>query len=262
MHESFEEIGENLACGTGRNGAMKVFVVGFPKSGTLTIDRALRSSGLRTAHWKVPEGFCGELIYRADRAGRDPLWFLRNYDCITEAGVCLPGRKLNFWPNLDFPLLGRIRRFHPECLFLLNYRDPAKIAASMQGWADLHARLVKSDIPGLPPGAGGRQIELENWIKNHFAACQSRFSNDARFLELDIEDPDAAKILSEALGAPIRWWGVAHAGPRAHSPRPPGKFTDIARAKRIAARFLQRLVHRAVVPLGFVRETLRSFREP
>lgn len=44
---------------------MHVFLIGFPKGGTSTIDQSLRESGFKTAHWKHDERFIGELIYEA-----------------------------------------------------------------------------------------------------------------------------------------------------------------------------------------------------
>jgi hypothetical protein len=53
---------------------VELFVVGFPKSGTSTLTKALRRAHVRTAHQRIPGGaFCGELIYEDYRAGRDPL---------------------------------------------------------------------------------------------------------------------------------------------------------------------------------------------
>jgi hypothetical protein len=240
---------------------MKAFLVGVPKSGTMTIHKAFLASGLKSAHWKVPEGFCGELIYRADRAGRDPLARLLAYDCIAQADVCLPGRNINFWPNLDIGVLKRIRAHHPECVFVLNHRAPEKIAASIARWGNLQSRLVRAEIPGLPAGIGSTIDELEAWIAAHFAACRSAFAGDPAFLDLDIERRDAQKLLSKALQTDLAWWGVANAGgPRRLQRQPQEKPPGLARIRRIARRRAGDAWYHLSDPDGFVWTGLRRVR--
>jgi len=189
---------------------MKAFVVGFPKSGTTSIDKALAASGLRSAHWKTTKGYVGQIIYRNLFAGIDPLAGLENFAAITQADVCLPKEKLNFWPNLDFAVLRQIRRYHPECVFILNYREPRLTADSIRRWGDLRQRIKQSDIPGLPAGYGGNDEQLIAWIENHFAAVRHFFKDDPKFLELDIAAPDAPYKLGDALGVELKWWGKAN----------------------------------------------------
>ena len=187
---------------------MKLMVIGFPKSGTTTITAALEASGLRTAHWGDQMGrFIGALIYGAVLEGRDPFAHLQGYDAVSQADVCLPGQHINYWPNLDFAILRAIRRAHPECLFLLNYRRPEAIAASIGKWRGLQNRLMLADIPGLPRGMGAEQSELVTWIENHFDACRAFFAADEHFIEIDIEQPDAPERLGAKLGMPIVEWG-------------------------------------------------------
>jgi hypothetical protein len=187
---------------------MKLMVIGFPKSGTTTITRVLEASGLKSAHWQDESGrYVGALIYGAIFSGLDPFAHLSDFDAITQADVCLPSLRLNFWPNLDFAILNVIRRADPECLFLLNYRRPEAICKSMETWTGMQERFRVSDIPGLPRGIGGKREELIMWIENHFDACRNHFSKDERFLEIDIESADAPDRLGKALGIPIVGWG-------------------------------------------------------
>ena len=187
---------------------MKLMVIGFPKSGTTTITRALEASGLRPAHWQ-DEGsrFVGALIYHAVLSGMDPFAHLKGYDAVTQSDVCMPGKGINYWPNLDFAILQAIRRAHPDCLFLLNYRRPEAIADSIAKWPGLQNRINNGDIPGLPPGYGNDRDHLIRWIENHFSACRAYFGADDRFLEIDIEQSDAPKLLGDKLGVEIVEWG-------------------------------------------------------
>jgi hypothetical protein len=188
---------------------MRAMVIGFPKSGTTTIHRACRRSGLRSAHWKIPAGYCGQLIYESFEAGRDPLEKLLEYDVVSQADVCLPG-VANYWPNLDFEVLSAIRRYHPTCVFVLNRREPRKIVNSISRWGSMRRRFTRSEIIGLPKGVGGEDEELQSWIEAHYAACAARFAQDDYFLDLEIESADARDRISAAVGIKLRWWGIAN----------------------------------------------------
>jgi hypothetical protein len=187
---------------------MKLMVIGFPKSGTTTITRAVEASGFKAAHWQDPRGrYFGALIYHAGLNGLDPFAHMQGYDAVTQADVCMPGRGINFWPNLDFALLRTIRRAHPECLFVLNYRRPEAIADSIAKWPGMQNRFEHASIPGLPRGYGGTREQLITWIENHFDACRTYFRHDQHFVEIDIEDPEAPNVLGARLGVPIVEWG-------------------------------------------------------
>ena len=187
---------------------MKLMVIGFPKSGTTSLTQALETSGIRSAHWKDDQSRpVGGLIYHAALNGLDPFAHLQSYEAITQADICLPKRGINYWPNLDFALLRAIRRAHPSCLFLLNYRRPEAICDSIIKWRDLHQRLQRANILGLPRNFGGKREHLLAWIENHFDACRTFFANDDRFLEIDIEGPDVPERLGAALGMPITGGG-------------------------------------------------------
>jgi hypothetical protein len=187
---------------------VKLFVVGFPKAGTTTLTMALEASGMNPIHWGGADGrFVGQVIYNNVLAGRDPLDTLQDHDAITQADVCIPAHNINFWPNLDFSVLSAIRAAHPQCLFLLNHREPEKLCRSIDRWPALRERLVESDIPGLPAGKGSTDAELTFWIENHYAACRRFFADDPAFLELSIESPDTPERLGKALGIEIREWG-------------------------------------------------------
>jgi hypothetical protein len=184
-------------------------VIGFPKSGTSTIHRACRKSKLRSAHWKTPTGFCGQLIYESYSAGRDPFERLAEYDVIAQADVCRPP-KMNYWPQLDFELLAAVRRYHPQCAFVLNRRNPQNIVESMTRHGTMRKRITRANIVGLPKGVGGKDEELRAWIEQHYANCGERFGSDPSYLEVDIASPDAGERLSALLGVDIRWWVIVN----------------------------------------------------
>ncbi|MFW6286102.1 MAG: sulfotransferase family protein [Nanoarchaeota archaeon] len=185
----------------------RIFVIGFPKSGTTTINTALESSGFIGAHWYVEEGFVGDLMYRGFIKHDDPWYYLQNYSAITQADVCLSNKNMNYWPNLDFSIIKKIQTKYPRCLFLLNYRNPILISNSIKNWNDLQKRLIVSKIPGLPKG-NGIDNDLTNWIQMHFENVREHFKDNENFLELDISKDNAPFILGEKIGVKINNWGV------------------------------------------------------
>lgn len=188
---------------------MKLFLIGMPKSGTSTLQTALIRSGLRSAHWKDQKiGFVGKVIYRSYFNGSDPLIEFSDFDAITQADVNING--VVFWPQCDFALLECIRSYHPNCKFVLNYRDPLATARSMIKWTDFAERLKEASIPGLPKGFGGHEKELERWIEGHFSALRKHFQSDPNFFEYDIADPSAPEIIGRHIDTEIKWWGVAN----------------------------------------------------
>lgn len=191
-------------------------VVGFPKSGTTTIDRALRRAGLRCAHWTKGGVPVGELVYRGWFEMDDPFALLPDCDAITQMDYCVP--PANFWPNLDIALLLAMRRRHPGTKFVLNYRDPAGTAGSIERWSDLGQRLRRADLPGLPGGYGARTGDLVRWVDTHIRAIRDVFAGDPDFLDLDISSDTARAELAGFVGRDLPWWGVANRNTKAPEP--------------------------------------------
>lgn len=194
---------------------MKVFVVGLPKSGTTTLTDALRRSGHKPLHWRcgLTGNYAGPSIYLEHTAGRDPLGLLKNYDCVTQADYI--SRALSCWPQMDVALLRSVRKHHPDCWFLLNARDPAKIINSIKKWKNsrlgsLWDRLRVIGAPGLPAGAADSDQAIQSWIENHYARTRKLFADDPRFLEYDIEASSAPEVISNAMGIRLRWWGASN----------------------------------------------------
>lgn len=194
---------------------MRAIVIGFPKSGTTTLQTALSKSGLRAAHWRLNGQPIGKLIYDGWFETGDPFAKLPGLDVVTQMDICVPREGLNHWPNLDLALLLAIRARHPHCLFILNARDPARIADSILRWGDLAKRLARGAQPGLPEGRGTERADLERWIAAHHDAVRRIFAGDPHFLDLDIAAEDAPARLGAALGITIKWWGRANANARA-----------------------------------------------
>jgi hypothetical protein len=186
---------------------MRVFVVGFPKSGTSTLQDAFTRSGLKSAHWysRLVDRYVGRSMYQNLYAGNDPLLDFRDFDAITQAD--LQGPTVSFWPQLDPVMMAAVRAHHPDCVFVLNYRDPGATVDSMLRWGDFHDRLIKGGAPGLPAGMARQRKNVVTWMEMQIDALRRAHGGDDRFFEYDITDVDAPRKLSARLGVEIRWWG-------------------------------------------------------
>ncbi|CUK04615.1 hypothetical protein PH7735_02806 [Shimia thalassica] len=198
---------------------MKMINLGLPKSGTTTLQRALETSGVPSAHWAVApvigpanleqlETYVGYRMYRDHFRGLDPLQGLAEFDVITQ--VDMVSDHYSFWPQTDLALLRSIRAHHPECTFLLLRRDPAKVAKSIVGWLDMQARLANTGAPGLPAPFAQDAEYLERWVTSHYTNLRTWFDNDPKYVEVDIASEEARDVLEDCLGQKFEWWGKAN----------------------------------------------------
>ena len=199
---------------------LRVINLGLPKTGTTTLSRALRRTGLHVADWRVHDKqttredirgkLVGQIMYHDYFTTGDPLARLEEFDAVTEMNALRPDN--NFWPQTDFGLLEAIQHHHPGVRFLLSRRDPEATARSMMNWGNLgEKRLPDNDVPGLPRGYGGTVTELVRWIDGHYAFCRRMFAAGGAFLEFDPADPDVRTKLGDFLGRDMPWWGRANA---------------------------------------------------
>lgn len=202
--------------------SLKVINLGLPKSGTTTLARALKTSGLKTADHRIrrhqtddPDmrgAFVGDLVYRGYFHTGDPAAHLPGFDAISEMSCLREGHSL--WPQMDFAVIAAFRDRHPVARFVATWRAPDAIARSMLAWSDLGSeRLPAAHIPGLPQGYGDTEKERAQWIAGHYAHLDALFAGDPAFLRLDIAAPDAKDRLAAHIGHDIAWWGRANASP-------------------------------------------------
>ena len=154
---------------------MRLVNLGFPKSGTTSLNKFLSDTGFSPAHWRLdPEtkkstsdAFVGELVYSNYFSGK-PIFQGFKADALTQLDVCIPRLGLNFWPQLDPNIRRLIRSEYPECFIILLKRKPADVICSIKKWNNMHLRIVASDIPGLPCWSGYTEEDLFIWIQNHY----------------------------------------------------------------------------------------------
>lgn len=198
---------------------LRVINLGLPKSGTTTLGKALKRSGLKVADWRirrlqstdpdVARNYLGDLLYSDYFAHGDPLFRLDEFDAFTEISVVRYGQ--NHWPQMDWGLLSAIIDHHPGTKFVCSYRDPEQLVDSMCRWNNLGSkRLPEFGIPGLPAGYGSTTAELVRWVEGHHTFCRRVFAGQTNFLEYDLMDPDAPQKIGNFLGMEIKWWGTAN----------------------------------------------------
>lgn len=197
---------------------MKIFCIGPPKSGTLTLHRAFTEAGLLSCHGQMGKDQPPIVfpLWRAFIEGRDPLFYIpHGLDAVTDAHLTrskkYSGQTL--WPGFSPPFLQSLRKHHPDLLILLHTRKTEDWVSSVNRWKDLHSRIAKSDLPFLHASNGGTDKELAEWIEDHYQRVRKLFAGDPKFLEIAIEDPEAPKKISQALGIEFPWWGRENANP-------------------------------------------------
>ena len=176
---------------------MRLFNLGFPKSGTSSLTDLLDASNILSSHWEVnkkesgdakKKKFVGNAIYSNYFNNKKVFEGFKDTQAITQPDVCLPQQGLNYWPQFDPNILHCIRRDYPECKLILLKRNPKKIINSIKKWNDMYFRFVVSEIPGLPSWKGLEDDEILLWIINHFNSIEERYKNDNLFLTIDLED--------------------------------------------------------------------------
>ncbi|MFC6196486.1 sulfotransferase [Ponticaulis profundi] len=195
---------------------MKYFIVGLPKSGTTTLHEAFNCSGIPSVHWKCrrTDRFVGRVIYNNFFNDRLIFKSLEEYEAITQADFL--GKIRSLWPQCHFALLRKIRLQYPECTFILNYRNPAHVVKSIETWrgpsklGPMLERFSNLGAPGLPAEYVRRNDALRNWIENHYEFIRYIMRDDPKFVEYDIEDPNAKSVLENRLGISLAWWGRAN----------------------------------------------------
>lgn len=196
--------------------SLRVVNLGLPKTGTTTLARALRRSGMPVADHRIRAkqtdktelhgAFVADLLYRGFYETGDPGAYLTDFEAISEMSVLREGRSL--WPQMDFALIDAIRTHHPDVKFMASNRDPFALSQSMLAWSDLGtARLPGANVPGLPEGYGETSAERIRWINGHYAHLRALFAGDDSFLEYDVADPAARDLISGFLEIPVQWWG-------------------------------------------------------
>ena len=199
----------------------KIFVVGFPKSGTLSLHTALLSGGINSTHWTIDahgkRKFVGTLMLQALLEGRKLLDYIPSeVQAFTQMDVLIGCKQSkmcehNAWPQLI--LVPVLDLQYPNSKFIYNWRPAAHTIQSMQGWGDMVQRIGSNPVPFLPQGKGLEFEELRKWIDRQEETMVAYFEDrPCDFLHLDIEMEGAAvqKKLQVFLQNPDIQWQHKH----------------------------------------------------
>eukprot|EP00429_Kryptoperidinium_foliaceum_P083172 CAMPEP_0176213454 /NCGR_PEP_ID=MMETSP0121_2-20121125/15667_1 /TAXON_ID=160619 /ORGANISM="Kryptoperidinium foliaceum, Strain CCMP 1326" /LENGTH=279 /DNA_ID=CAMNT_0017552517 /DNA_START=36 /DNA_END=873 /DNA_ORIENTATION=- len=197
----------------------------MPKCGTTSLHEAFLSAGFGSVHWALGAGkdltadkalrtsgldastrLVAELLRRATVDGRPPLAYLpEGVDAVAEMnGLYWEGSCVRaFFPQMS--LLDAFVDHYPHAHFILNVRDTTEWVRSVGEHNDLRKRLIAANLPGLPPGAGGRDEELVAWVEGHHRRVRETLrARGAKLLVFDI-DRDSGAELEQFLGVRVAW---------------------------------------------------------
>jgi len=187
-----------------------IFVIGFPKSGTTSLQTAFTKSGITSYHQRYKKHFqIGDILYENYFRTGNIFSSFDNPIAVTQSDYI--NETIAVYPQLDYNLLHSTFE-KSNIKFILNYRNPKNIISSIDRWKNnARQRMINANIPGLPSGFGKEDIELEKWIISHFNYCRKHFSfNNDKFIEIDIEADGVKTKLSNFLEMDIKWWGQAN----------------------------------------------------
>lgn len=177
----------------------RIFVIGFPKCGTTSLHYSFINKGISSIHWaKNPDNLInlvGISIKTAKKDNVPLLSYVNDYKAFSQMETCL-NDELCYWPQLvDVPTLDKQ---YPKSKFIFNDREISKWIKSISSWVikygNLRSRLINTNIPGLPLGAGKEDHELENWYLWHKNNMIDYFKNKDNFIVFDIEKDRSEKL--------------------------------------------------------------------
>ena len=236
----------NLGLGRkGKNGHNvfdRIINVGFPKTGSKSLDRFLNQVDNGTSsHFKCHHStaciseechlFCGKCIQRAIHEQKPPLMSCGNTTAFAQMDyVGLPGnnkhkkirersfQKNGYHTDCIFPQIQYLEELYeenPTALFILPLRNVSNWIKSVSNWRDLRERLTNCSVTeyNFTFGMGKKDHELKDLFCNHVKHVRNfvQKHSSLSFVEFNIEDPNAGEILASVIsGLNASSWGHFH----------------------------------------------------
>ena len=195
-----------------------ILVAGMPKAGTTTIYSFFRDAGYKSSHYycKEDQGIeklnCGFCIRDAIQDNLPPLKTCGDYDVWAQMDVTyLPDYQIY---DCYYPQILAMEELHmeaPNATIILNRRNLDRWVSSLQRWSRISMahRLTK-----CKEGPASESVEdLQEWHKNHIQAIRrfvQKYPSHA-LVEIDIEDPMAAKRMAKLFKVKESLWGRKNA---------------------------------------------------
>ena len=193
----------------------KIFVIGFSKCGTTSLNRYFKENGLKTLHYfniyeeiiemenktfiktfrRQPrrDEFIG-LVMKDNYLHNRPLFTgIKDFDVITQ--MDFSGGLSNTWgffPQIN--LLEEIIKEYPNAKYIFNERDVAKWYNSLVKWYRIHLYYSRSNIPGLN---GSSFLDFKNLFETHKQNVITLFTELGKLDKLliyNIEMDDVSKL--------------------------------------------------------------------
>ncbi len=165
-------------------GRQKAFGIGFHKTGTTTLSRALRILGYEVAG---PFGVQDESI--ADTALERALATAADYDAVQD----------NPWPLL----YGELDEAFPDSKFILTVRDTDRWLASVVNHFGGKSTPMRRWIYGPGDPVGNEALYRDRYERHNAEVAQYFAERPNDLLVLDIAGGDGWDELCEFLGAPV-----------------------------------------------------------
>lgn len=170
----------------------KVFGIGLPKTGTVSLAHALSDFGLRTIH--NPWGFYKQILEEADF-----IWRPEEWDALVHFGT-------RYYRRLD--------EYYPDSLFILTTRPLEEWLASCERWWRKHELLNNDPDTHLSNMStfGTRRFHTGQFgdvFVQHERAVMAYFTS-RKLLRLDLSDHGNAELLARFLGRELPMAGYRY----------------------------------------------------
>lgn len=171
----------------------RVFFIGFNKCGTTSFHRLFQKSGLKSAHWEIPnKRFLAPFMLANWQFGRPVMFGLDEFSVFSDMNYI----SSTCYIESNF-LFDVIHRENPEGIFVLNTR-------SLERWISSRERHVHptdgsllmraQKVMGLDKD-GVKDVWRKNW-KDHHDRVRRYFGNHKdSFREFNIESDDIDNLL-------------------------------------------------------------------
>lgn len=180
----------------------KVFVIGFPKCGTVSFHRLMIFLGYKSAHHMVQDEHVGKLMKENHQKGLPLLsGKLEQYNAFTQMDFCTATDSV--YPQIEF--LEQLIKEHPDGYFILNTRNLDGHIKSILNWENFAKDLEKNGHFQLGKTLEDHVKAIGSWILHHQQRVRQLFQqkySKVSFLDLQIDREDVEDQLKAFFECP------------------------------------------------------------
>ena len=195
--------------------ALRIFVLGMPKTATTSLHEAFESIGLKSVHWALNVGLrpdqdralcmygkdsdhrlvCACMRRAAKESNQTPSQGILLLDRLPPDITAIAQMDSLVWTDAkkqqvlaDFPqmdydgIVKSLVKDYPGAKFILNIRDMNEWLKSVDNHNDMRQRLIRADLAeyGLPVGIGVEDKQLSDWVEKHWKYTKRKFEEWAQ----------------------------------------------------------------------------------